>query len=191
MISPRIPLLEPFDLALSEYYRSKPQMARYKRLVTIGARIGDPLAQYAMATWYLHGNSEIRVQKNVKKAVELLEACSVVFNRAAYDLAVCKCRGIGTKKDLKGAFRLFVWAANLGLLAAMDEQRRCLTLGIGTKRDPESARLLQRRVAQWKRELRYANLSLPRSSTAENQPHKLAHRTQSRRKPVRPTLKQS
>jgi len=163
MAKRRTPIQEPFDLALSEFYRVKPRMALYKRLVVLGAEIGDPLAPYAMATWYLHGNSAVGVQRDIRKANDLLDTCAATLNRAAYDLAVSKLRGIGVKKDPRAAFRLFVRASTLGSLAAMEEQARCLRLGIGTKRDAASAKFLMQRVSLWKKGLRKAR-TLPTAS---------------------------
>src|ERR1041384_5906040 len=163
MVRTRTPIQEPFDLALSEFYRVKPRMGLYKRLVMLGAEIGDPLAQYAMATWYLHGNSVLGIERDIGKANDLLDTCAATLNRAAYDLAVSKLRGIGVKKDPRAAFRLFVRASTLGSLAAMEEQARCLRLGIGTKRDAASARFLLQRVSSWKERLRKAQ-TLPAAS---------------------------
>jgi uncharacterized protein len=185
MTSARIPLPEPFDLALSEFYRTQPQMQLYKKFVRIGAMLGDPLAQYAMATWYLHGNSDIGIKKNARTAVQLLETCAPVFNRAAYDLAVCKFRGIGTKRDLNAAFLLFVRATNLGSLPAMEEQARCLATGTGTKRDLKAARFLLQRVAHWKEEVRRAKPTRSRLLTSRKQRMSTHARVSRRADPTR------
>jgi TPR repeat protein len=153
MTASRKPVAEPFDLALPEFYARSPQPRLYRRLVEVGARIGDPLAQYAMATWYLLGNKQVGIRKNTSKAVALLESCAHVFNRAAYDLAVCKLRGIGTKKDPEIAFALFTRAANLGSLAGLEERANCLSAGTGTEVNLEAARFYSQQVACWKRQL--------------------------------------
>jgi hypothetical protein len=149
----RPPLNEPFDMALREFYQAKPRWSRYKRLTKLGAEIGDPLAQYAMATWYLHGEARLGVRRNQRKAVALLEQCAPFLGRAAYDLAVCKLRGAGTRRDVKAAFSLYSRAILLGSLAAIEAKADCLALGIGTERDLQAARVLDRSVVQWKRQL--------------------------------------
>jgi TPR repeat protein len=161
MLQSRIPVQEPFDVALPEFYGTNPRWRIYKRLVEIGVEIGDPLAQYAMATWYLHGHSRIGTRKDLKKAVALLDQCAPFLNRAAYDLAVCKLRGAGTRKDLKAAFSLFSRSASLGSLAAIEAQADCFESGIGTKRDPQAAKLLFQRARRWKRQLEQLGALLP------------------------------
>ena len=149
----RPPMHDPFDLALPEFYGDGTRWPIYRRLVEIGVETGDPLAQYAMATWYLHGQPKIGIKKNLRKAAVLLEACAPTFNRAAYDLAICKLDGAGTRRDPEVAFSLFCRSASLGSLAAIEAQADCLASGIGTPRDLEAARFLRRRAARWKREL--------------------------------------
>ena len=154
MSKSRTPIPEPFDLGLAEFYRSTPNMKKYRRLVELGAEIGDPLARYAMATWYLHGEPRIGIKRDLSRGVTLLESCASFFNRAAFDLAVSKLRGLGTRRDPQAAFSLFVRAASLGSLPAIEEQANCLATGTGTKRDPQAARFLLRRLSMWKQQLR-------------------------------------
>jgi TPR repeat protein len=153
----RPPISEPFDLALIEYYRDDCRWERYRRLVEIGAEIGDPLARYAIATWYLHGHAELKIERDPAKGAEHLEACASLFGRAAYDLAVSRLKGIGTRQARRVAFGLYVAASNLGSLAAMEAQALCLAQGIGTPADATAAKLLSRRVARWKKELKKAD----------------------------------
>lgn len=157
----RLPVREPFDVALPEFYETNPRWKLYKRLIEIGAEIGDPLAQYAMAKWYLHGEPKLDIRRNQRKAVSLLEECAPFFSRAAYDLAVCKIRGAGTRRDLKATFLWFSRAANLGSLAAIDAQADCLEAGIGTPKDPQRARLLFQRAERWKQQLEKIGALLP------------------------------
>src|SRR6188472_4084564 len=84
---------EPFDVALVEHFSSSRDRRRYRKLVELGVATGDPLAQYAMATWYLLGDSDLGVTKDVRRAVRLLSQAARFFNRAMYDLGVCKLRG--------------------------------------------------------------------------------------------------
>ena len=146
-------LPDPFDLALVEYYRARPDMSRYRRLVELGAATGDPLALYAVATWYLLGSRQLGVRRNAKVAVRLLTKASQTLNRAMYDLAVCKSRGEGTRFDPSGAYRLFSAAAGLGSLAALIEQARCLRDGFGVAKNARLAARIEGKV-------RKLNLSL-------------------------------
>jgi len=133
---------EPFDLALGTLCRPKPDLRRYRALVELGVEAGDPLAQYAMATWYLHGNAKLRVTVNLRRAVGLLTLAAKTLNRAMYDLAICKLNGVGTRKDTRGAYRLFRRAAALGCIPALDAQAWCLENGEGVRRDLRAVRKL-------------------------------------------------
>jgi TPR repeat protein len=178
----RPPIHEPFDLALPEFYGDGTRWTIYRRLVEIGVEIGDPLAQYAMATWYLHGQPKLGIKKNLRKAVVLLEACAPVFNRAAYDLAVCKLGGAGARRDPEVAFLLFSRSASLGSLAALEAQADCLASGIGTPKDLEAARLLRRRAARWKHQLDQLGALRPSNPRRSDGPaSRRARRVRSRR----------
>jgi TPR repeat protein len=152
---------EPFDLALVEFYKARPRWKTYKQFVDIGAEIGDPLAQYARAKWYLHGYVRLGIKRDLRKAVELLTESSRVFGLAAYDLAICKLHGAGTKRDAKVAFSLFSRSAKLGSLAAMEALAYCLESGTGTKKNLRAAAALLQRVSHWKRELQRIGAPLP------------------------------
>jgi TPR repeat protein len=135
---------EPFDYALTSRYSSKRDPRRYRALVELGASAGDPLAQYAMATWYMHGEPDLRVSADMRRAVKLLKRSARTLNRAMYDLAICKLNGIGTRTDTRGAYQLFRRAAELGCITALDAQAWCLENGEGVRRDLRAARRLDR-----------------------------------------------
>jgi hypothetical protein len=139
---------EPFDLALLRYYAPKRDMKGYRALVELGVRAGDPLAEYAMATWYLHGNAELGVARDAARAVRLLRRSARTFNRAMYDLALCMLDGEGMRKDARGAYRLFRRSAELGTIVAMEAQAWCLVHGVGVRRNARGARRLRIRASR-------------------------------------------
>jgi len=147
---------DPFDLALSELYTSK-DMSKYQKLIEIGVRNNDPLAQYAMATWYLHGNTQLNISPNLKRAVGLLEKASLTLNRAMYDLGVCFSTGNGKPRNPRRAYRLFSRSAELGCLAAMSAQADCLEFGVGVRKSVSRAKKLRRKADELMS--RIANLS--------------------------------
>jgi TPR repeat protein len=143
---PLAPFEDPFDVALPMFYASPRSHAQYRKLIELGARAGDPLAEYAMATWYLFGNAEIGVKRSPARAVALLSRAASTLNRAMYDLAICKLHGQGTKQDERGGYRLLARASQLGCLPAMKAQAQCLKQGIGVKVDRATAALLDKRA---------------------------------------------
>ncbi|MCW5806887.1 MAG: sel1 repeat family protein [Deltaproteobacteria bacterium] len=138
---------DPFDLALPIYYQRHRDTDQYRALVQLGAESGDPLALYAMATWYLHGSKEIGIRRNKEQGIKLLTRASQTLNRAMYDLAVCKVRGYGVQKDLRGAYQLFARAARLGSIAAMREQAQSLRNGSGVRRNEAAAERIEQRLS--------------------------------------------
>lgn len=135
---------DPFDVALPLYYAKPPQHSAYRQLVELGAAAGDPLAQYAMATWFLFGQRDLGVRPNARRAVALLSRAAKTLNRAMYDLASCKLRGHGTRRDDRGAYRLLVRAAGLVCIPAMRAQAFCLREGVGARRDASAASRIEK-----------------------------------------------
>jgi len=137
---------EPFDMALVEYYSPKPNWTRYRKLIELGSKAGDPLAQYAMATWYLHGEPNLRIREDSRRAVSLLRKAALSFNRAMYDLAVCTMSGVGTRRDPERAYGLMSTSARLGSIPAMYTQAEWLQVGFGTTRNRRKAQEVLRRA---------------------------------------------
>lgn len=137
---------EPFDRALVVYFASPINWREYARLVRVGVRAGDPLAQYAMATWYLFGHKQLRIARSPRRAVALLRDPARSLNRATYELGVCLFRGEGVRKDLAQAYRLFEQAAKQGCIAAVSVQADCLEAGNGVRRNPKRAAELRERA---------------------------------------------
>lgn len=103
-------------------------------LLERAAKKNDPDAEYALATWYLHGNE--LVSANKRTAISMLrKATQAGVSAAAFDLAVCYERGEGVKKSEERAFSLFVQAALAGDIQAYYEVGRMYYYGIGTVRN--------------------------------------------------------
>lgn len=93
---------------------------------------GDATAAYALGTWYLHG---AHVKKDIAKGTELLrQAATENVLSALYDLAVSHENGIGTKKNARKAYELYLGAAIWGHQQSYYEVGRCLFYGIGVRR---------------------------------------------------------
>ena len=144
--NPEYVAAEPFDLALTHYYRSPTNWSEYKRLVAEGVRAGDPLAEYAMATWYLFGQEELRVRKSASRALPLLRRAARTLNRAMYELAVCQLSAEGTPYNPRSAIRLLERASDLGCIAALRALAECLESGTGIRRDVKRAANVRRRI---------------------------------------------
>ncbi len=156
---------EPFDVALVLRYTKSKDVASYKSLIELGAKAGDPLAQYAMATWFLHGAKDIGIERNVRKAVPLLTRAARTLNRAMYDLAICKLNGAGTKRDLRGAHSLFLKASQFGSIPALYALAYCLREGVGTRANERQARHLEARARRIEKQcaiIRRRSTSWPR-----------------------------
>lgn len=98
---------------------------------------GDPVAAYALATWYLHGR---HIKKNYQTAVTLLlKASRGGVRDAFYDLAVCYEKGRGIEKDTVKAFTNYLIASQLGDKNSLYEVGRCFYYGIGTEKNRELA----------------------------------------------------
>ena len=122
-----------YDFALREMRGPSPNIEMVLGLLSAAIEAGDHRAQYALATWYLHGTN---LSKNLQKAVALLVLAAGKGNRnAMYDLAVCYEKGAGTEKDTRRAFNYYVSAALRGDKQSQFEVGRMLYHGIGTVED--------------------------------------------------------
>lgn len=130
---------EPFDVAIVEYYGSRPNWGLYRALIEQGAIAGDALALYAMATWFLNGEKNLGIRVNYREGVRLLTKAAKLLNRAMLDLAISYELGRGIRRNKKKAFELYARAARRGCIAAIEEQGRCLYYGIGVTRDRKKA----------------------------------------------------
>lgn len=137
---------EPLDVALPVRYAEAPDIARYRRLIELGAAFGDPMAIYANASWYLNGADELGIAPDLRRAVALLKQAAPVVNRAAFDLGICYLDGKGVRRDARRAYALFASAAAAGLQAGLKMQAYCLAEGIGVRRNPALLRRLERKL---------------------------------------------
>ena len=104
----------------------------------------NPVASYAIGTWYLHGTY---VPKDLGKAIPyLIKASRGEVKEAYYDLAVCYEKGAGLKKDLQKAFTNYLRAAQLGDKDSLYEIVRCLHYGIGIEKNRNLSALLYNKV---------------------------------------------
>jgi TPR repeat protein len=104
----------------------------------------NPVASYALGTWYLHGTY---VEKDLEKAIPyLVKASHGEVKEAFYDLAVCYEKGVGIKKNLQKAFENYLIAAHLGDKDSLYEIVRCLYYGIGIQKNRNLSELLYNKV---------------------------------------------
>ena len=94
---------------------------------------GDHRAQYALATWLLHGRHIVRDTK--RGAQFLKEAVRRGNANAMFDLAVCYETGAGLDRDTAKAFSYYRRAAKAGDRQARAEVGRMMSHGIGTAKD--------------------------------------------------------
>lgn len=119
--------------ASKEIKKEKPNKKLVLNLLNKAADLNNSKAQYAIGTWYLHGEC---VKKNAVTAVKyFLEAIKGNNKNAFYDLAVCCEKGVGIKKNYKGAFKYYLNAALLGDKQSLYEVGRCYYYGIGISKN--------------------------------------------------------
>lgn len=88
---------------------------------------GNPMASYALGTWYLHGT---HVKKDLKRGFHFLNiAAKGDIKDAFFDLGICYEKGAGTEKNRLKAFDCYMKASQLGNKHALYEVFRCLYWG--------------------------------------------------------------
>lgn len=113
-------------------------------LLTQADEGGDPVASYALGTWYLHG---LFVKKDLKKGFQYLRKASRGnVKEAFFDLGICYEKGAGTEKNLQRAFKSYLAASILGDKDAEYEIVRCFYYGIGVEKNRDIATLMYERV---------------------------------------------
>ncbi|TAA21586.1 tetratricopeptide repeat protein [Pseudoxanthomonas winnipegensis] len=129
----------PYERAEREMSQAKPSLEKaYSYLIEAQSNF-DPRADYALATWYLHGRF---VRRNVRKSIRLLKsACDGKVPEACFDIAVLYETGVGVKKNPRRAAIYYLKAALLGEKSAANEVARCLYYGIGFSKDVVQARV--------------------------------------------------
>jgi uncharacterized protein len=106
----------------------------YKILVQLSDADFGP-AQYALATWYIHGLDKI-IKPNIRKAVSLLrKSADKNYPNACYDLAVAYEKGTGVKASIQKAMQYYTKAALLGDVEAMHELGRIYYHGVGVQKN--------------------------------------------------------
>jgi TPR repeat protein len=134
---------EPFDVAITMFYSGqRPDVVL--RLYRLGAKSGDALAQYALASIYLHGNQILKIRPSVRRALPLLKAAAITQCRAMFELGILYANGIGVRQNQPRAFELFECAAKHGSLHAKIEVARRLAEGDGTRRNMRRSQQIYR-----------------------------------------------
>jgi len=118
---------------LAEMQKEKPDLKAAFDLLQIAAHQKNPIALYAIGTWYLFGRY---VKKKPSEAVKyFLQAIEGNNSDAYYDLAVCYEKGVGIKRNKKAAFECYLNAALLGDKQSLYAVGRCYFYGIGTPKN--------------------------------------------------------
>jgi uncharacterized protein len=119
--------------SLSMAKKKKADLSKVSEKLMEAASLGSSDADYALATWYLHGKF---FHKSWPKAIKYLKRSVIGGNSSAcFDLAVCYETGKGTVRDKKKAFDLYLEAALRGDVAAHREVARCYWHGYGVRRN--------------------------------------------------------
>lgn len=120
-------------LSLSMAKKKNADLASVGKKLQVAASLGSTDANYALATWYLHGKF---FPKNWPKAIRYLKRAVAGGNSSAcFDLAVCYETGRGAVQNKKKAFDLYLEAAMRGDVAAHQEVARCYWHGYGTRKN--------------------------------------------------------
>lgn len=120
-----------YEQALEEAGKCNGDLAKVFEKLCVASEAGHADANYALATWYLHGK---HVAENWEKAVEYLRlAAEKDHPQALYDLAVCFEKGAGVEANNEAAFELYLRAALWGDVQSHYEVSRCYFYGIGVE----------------------------------------------------------
>ncbi len=130
-----------YQRALIEARKPNCDMAKVKSMLDHAHENGDVLASYALATWYLLGQSGV-CNMSVRKAIPLLKlAARENLPEACFDLALCYETGDGVKQSEARALELYIQAALAGDTDSFYEVGRMHFYGLGTKRNRRMADL--------------------------------------------------
>ena len=139
---------EPFDLAVAEASMAAPDWRLYRELMELGAEAGDPIAQYAVAFWYLHGHEDLGIEEGrYREAVRWLKPAARSFAPAMVELGLCLYYARGIRRDRKAAAALFQRAARGGSLRGKTLVAFIHEEGQGVPRSAAKARNAERQVA--------------------------------------------
>lgn len=128
-----------YQQALKEALKKNANEKKVFGLLTSAAARGDPNADYALGTWYLHGKY---VRRNLRIALpHLRRAAKEGHPDALYDLAVCYEMGEGARKNIRMAFECYMKAALRGDKQSLIEVGRCFYFGIGVAKNKKIARI--------------------------------------------------
>jgi uncharacterized protein len=116
-------------------HRKKPDTIKAYEIIARLADVEFAPAQYALATWYIHGFDKI-IKPNIKKAIGLLKkSASQNYPSACYDLAYAYESGQGVAASMQKAIQFYTKAALLGDVQAMGELARINYYGVGIEKN--------------------------------------------------------
>ena len=114
-----------------------PDLGQVYHLLNAAADLGNSDANYAIATWYLHGKY---LRKDVKKGVSfLLIAIEKDHPSALFDMAICYEKGLGIRSNKRKAFECYLKAFLYGDIKSAFEVGRCYYYGIGVSKNRKLA----------------------------------------------------
>src|SRR5688572_335094 len=93
-----------YDKANTLATSEDPPWPKVHQLLLRADAAGDLRATYALATWHLHGNSDLAIKRNLRRAIPMLEAAAQSVPDAMYDLAIAYELGAGTRANPAKAF---------------------------------------------------------------------------------------
>lgn len=116
-----------------------PDLSQVYHLLNAAADLGNSDANYAIATWYLHGKY---FRKDVKKGVSfLLKAIEKDHPSALFDMAICYEKGSGIKRNKRKAFECYLKAFLYGDTKSAFEVGRSYYYGIGISKNKKIAEI--------------------------------------------------
>lgn len=137
MSTSREPVVSKYDDALALMQGEATNTQEVIGLLFSATAEGDHRAQYALATWLLHGQ---HIAKDTKRGAQMLKEAARHGNaNAMFDLAVCYETGAGLEKNLEKALTYYRRSAKAGDRQAGAEVGRMMYYGIGTAEDRAGA----------------------------------------------------
>lgn len=131
-------MYEAGKMCLSGRGTKKDVTTAYK-MFSAAADAGLIKANYELGNCFFEGVGTVRnrayAYRHYKKAFESSECAA----DASFRLGLCKLKGFGTGKNEKKAYEWFCLGDELGSIEAMYMKGECLTYGVGTEKDLESA----------------------------------------------------
>lgn len=143
----------PYLVALELADEANPNLAEAFESLREAASAGDIRAEYAIATWYLHGREGV-VERDVLLAFEMLKGLEdSCIPEAIFDLAIFYDFGEFVERDEERAFSLYMQAALLGNKEACEQIAEFFREGSVVEHDEKLQRAWLRRAEQKEAEI--------------------------------------